>query len=194
MSKAIAICVMASWLVGCSIAPNRPTINVESTQGLRETAFADAMNFTVRGRLAVSNGDDGGSGSFVWQQQGEEVDFSLNVPLSSTQWHLVAVPGKATLGDNKGHQFTGFTAEDLLLEHTGWRVPVAQLRYWMLGLRAPGQIATLMLDGKGLPKQLQQDGWQIDYRSYMNGEPPKPNKVFAQRGKDQVRVSVRAWE
>jgi outer membrane lipoprotein LolB len=194
MSKTSLIFSVALLLAGCSITPNRSTIDVESTQSMRETALADALDFTVRGRLAVSNGDDGGSGSFVWQQQGEQVDFTLNVPLSSTQWHLVAVPGNATLSDNKDHHFAGFTAEELLLAHTGWRVPVAQLRYWMLGLRAPGQVATLSLDSNGLPKQLQQDGWQIDYRSYMDSEPRKPNKVFAQRGKDRVRVSVRAWE
>src|SRR3546814_20557851 len=43
----------------------------------REKALAGADHWVLQGRLGVSNGKDGGSGSFSWTQNGENYGFVL---------------------------------------------------------------------------------------------------------------------
>ena len=72
------------------------------------------------------------------------------------------------------------------------RVPVAQLVYWARGARAKGD-AQVRFRADGLPAEIDQDGWKVEYVDYGPGEPPLPSKVFASKGDYKVRLSIREW-
>jgi len=66
-----------------------PAVRMKGDAGLfeaqlaRERALAQADHWVLQGRLGVSNGKDGGSGSFSWTQDGEQYEFVLRGPAIS---------------------------------------------------------------------------------------------------------------
>jgi outer membrane lipoprotein LolB len=87
----------------------------------------------------------------------------------------------------------GSDADALLLEATGWRIPVTAMWAWARGARAPGA-AVLGSVAQARPATLLQQGWAIEYRGLFPGEPPLPQKVFARQGTASVRLVVEAWD
>lgn len=183
-------------LAGCSAAPRRvaaPQRELLAAQAQREALLAQRTHWRLSGRIAVSDGREGGSGKLEWVQDGERYEISLNAPVTRRSWRLVGAPGFARLDGVEGGPFHGDSAETLLAEHLGWFVPLADLAAWVQGARAPGA-AQIEFQPSGLPALIQQNGWHIQYRNFeAAGTPPMPQRVFAERGQQRVRMQVDGW-
>lgn len=165
-----------------------------AAQAQREHTLAARTEWGLVGRLAVSAGGDGGSGSLEWRQHGAEYRVTVQAPVTGKTWVL--------LGDAHGAMLEGLhpqpvgdaDAAALLRRELGWEVPIAQLGTWLRGMRADGP-SRLRFDADGLPLELVQGGWTIEYKDYDRQlAPPLPRKVFARRGDYRVRLSVQRWD
>ena len=188
---ALSVALMAA---GCAPAPTRPTIAAdEGVQQAREARLAQQANWGFRGRVALSRGNQGGNAGIRWQQRGAEYDIELIAPITGQRWRLHSQDGRFLLEGLEGGRREGVDAEALLLEATGWRIPVQAMSSGARGARAPGA-AELQVDASALPATLAQGGWAIEYRGWFPGEPALPQKVFASREGASVRLVVEAWE
>ena len=76
----------------------------------------------------------------------------------------------------------------------GWKVPVVELSSWVLGLRAAGP-AEISFREDGLPREIVQNGWTVEYRDYdATHEPPLPQRIFASLGEFKVRLAIQRWQ
>jgi len=164
-------------------------------QQQREQALAHADHWVLQGRLGVSDGKDGGSGSFSWTQNGEHYEFVLRGPaISGANFRLSGDADGALLEGLRDGPIRGADAETLMRKALGWEVPLHDLRAWVLGLRADSGPAELRFGNDGLPSLLQQDGWSVDYREWdASRKPPLPKKLFAQRKPYKVHLSIDSW-
>lgn len=186
-------------LAGCATAPPVRIMGDASllkAQAQRELELARADHWTLQGRLGVSNGKDGGSGSFSWTQNGEQYDFVLRGPsISGANFRLRGGPDGALLEGLKNGPLRGPDAEALMHKALGWNVPLRDLRAWVLGLRADSGPAEISFGTNGLPTLLQQDGWTVDYREWNSDRtPPLPKKVYANRPPYKVKLSIESWQ
>jgi outer membrane lipoprotein LolB len=186
-------------LAACATAPPVRIMgdaNLLKGQAQRERQLAQADHWTMQGRLGVSNGKDGGSGSFSWTQNGELYEFVLRGPsISGANFRLSGGPDGAVLEGLKNGPLHGPDAETLMHKALGWEVPLRDLRAWVLGLRADSGPAELRFGADRLPALLQQDGWTVDYREWdASRQPPLPKKVFADKPPYQVKLSIESWQ
>ncbi|KZC39118.1 MULTISPECIES: lipoprotein insertase outer membrane protein LolB [Rhodanobacter] len=165
-------------------------------QFAREHALARADHWELQGRLGVSNGKDGGSGSFSWTQDGAQYEFVLRGPaISGMNFRLSGGPDGALLEGVEHGPLRGPDAEALMHKALGWEVPLRDLRAWVLGLRADSGPAELSFGENRLPSLLQQDGWTVDYREWDEArQPPLPTKVFAGKPPFKVKLSIESWQ
>jgi outer membrane lipoprotein LolB len=165
-------------------------------QRVREQALAHADHWVLQGRLGVSNGKDGGSGSFRWTQDGEHYEFVLRGPaISGMNFRLSGDPDGALLEGLEQGPLHGPDAEALMRKAVGWEVPLRDLRAWVLGLRADSGPAELSFGENRLPSLLLQDGWAVDYRQWDDArQPPLPSKVFATKSPYKVKLSIESWQ
>jgi outer membrane lipoprotein LolB len=178
-----------------------PAVRMKGDAGLlnaqqaREQALAHADHWVLQGRLGVSDGKQGGSGSFSWSQDGDRYEFVMRGPaISGANFRLSGGPDGALLEGLKGGPLRGPDAEALMHKALGWEVPLRDLRAWVLGLRADSGPAELSFGTDRLPAQLQQDGWIVDYPEWDEGrQPPLPKKVFAANPPYKVRLSIDSW-
>ncbi|MEO8809600.1 MAG: lipoprotein insertase outer membrane protein LolB [Rhodanobacter sp.] len=163
-------------------------------QRIREQTLAGAEHWALQGRLGVSDGQQGGSGSFSWSQDGDRYVFVLRAPVTGKSFRLSGGADGALLEGLDGGPLRGPDAETLMRKALGWEVPLRDLRAWVLGLRAGGRPAELSFGVNRLPSLLQQDGWTVDYRAWDEArQPPLPTRVYATRLPYKVRLSIESW-
>lgn len=193
----LAAAALPLLLVACV-----PAVRIKGDAGLlhaqreREQALAQADHWILQGRLGVSDGSNGGSGSFSWTQNDDQYEFVLRGPaISGVDFRLSGGPQGALLEGLRGGALRGPDAEALMRKALGWEVPLHDLRAWVLGLRAPGVPAELSFGSDRLPSLLQQDGWTVDYREWDGSrQPPLPRKLYAERAPYKVRLSIESWQ
>ncbi len=207
-ARLLAIAIAAALLTACVAQPVRQALppaqfaTAEARQVAREDALRRQPAWSLQGRIAVSNGRNGGSGRIDWTQAGRRYDVSLSAPVTRQSWRLVGDAASAWLEGLDGGTREGPDAATLLRDATGWEIPVTALADWVRGVRAQGAdtaSATYGLDGRLL--RLEQGGWSIDYHWPLPGSDPAdraaqilPTRLDARRGEASVRLIVDRWE
>jgi outer membrane lipoprotein LolB len=162
-------------------------------QARREQALAAIPDWSLRGRLGVSDERDGGSGTLEWTQHGDAFRFSVHAPVTGKTWVLSGTPARAVLTGLRAQAIEGDDARALLERELGWQVPVTGLVHWVRGVRAPGA-AQIEFRPDGLPAAIVQHGWRIEFLDYDLGrQPPLPRRLFASSGERKVRLAIREW-
>ncbi len=185
---------LALVLAACAPVRMKGDAATLSAQQAREQALARRDHWTISARLAVSDGRHGGSGSLTWSQRGDDYDFVLRAPVTGRSFELHGGPRGAVLKGLDGGPLHGDDAQLLLARVFGWPVPLARLRYWVKGLRAPGAAGRLRFGADQLPSLLKQDGWRVEYRDWFTDlDPALPRKVFASSGDYRVRLVIEHW-
>lgn len=196
MNKPALTAACLLLLAGCTQAVRtRGNPTLLAAQAAREHTLAGVDHWTLQGRLSVSDGHDGGSGSLRWRQDGERYEFVLRGPaISGANFRLSGDAQGALLEGLKGGPLRGADAQALMRKALGWEVPLRDLRAWVLGLRADSGPAELSFGDNQLPSLLLQDGWSVDYRGWdTTHRPPLPSKVFAARPPYKVRLSIESF-
>jgi outer membrane lipoprotein LolB len=181
-------------LAACAPVRTHESPAALAAQTQREAKLQADLRWTLAAHIAVSDGRDGGSGELQWKQDETRFDFIVRAPVTGRTWRLSGDAANATLEGVEPQAFSGTDPEQLLRERVGWDVPLADLRSWVRGLRAPGARADVQYDEKNLPAVIAQSGWRIEYRDWFSDrDPPLPRKVFASRGNARVRLAIESW-
>lgn len=180
-------------VAGCAQRPARPSpAPATLTQAEREAGLSRVAAWSFEGRLAISQAGQGGNARVQWHQQGQDFDIRLSAPITGQGWRLRRQGGHATLEGMEGGARQGDDAERLLLEATGWQIPVGAMASWVRGARAVGP-SDLSYDPGGLPATLVQDGWAVEFRGWTADALPLPQKIFVRKAQASVRLVVERW-
>ena len=157
---------------------------------------AQLTQWRATGRIGVSGERGGGSGSFDWQQRANDADVQIRGPIGigSVTILLRGDPEQPQLSLQTGDQVLEADAAVAELENRlGAAVPAGRLRYWMLGLAAPGEHQWSEPDASGTVI-LRQEGWSIAYQRYSTEFGPRlPMRIQASSGAARVRIVIDRW-
>jgi outer membrane lipoprotein LolB len=182
----ICIAVIAAFIAGCASVPTRPGAPLPAD-------LADLHRWQAHGRLGISGTHSGGSGSFDWRQRGDRAEVQIRGPVGIGSVRLQLRGDDLILETSDGQHLESAAAWTELEARLGAPVPASNLRYWMLGLAAPGEHQWHEHNPTGIVT-LEQDGWRIDYQRY-SSEPGirVPVKMSATSGDAHVRIVVDRW-
>ena len=191
--RAAWLAMVAVLLVACAAPRLRPDAQRLGIQEQRERALLAERDWSLKGRMAISGPADSGSGSLDWSQQGDAFRFALSAPVSGKTWTLSGDERHAELSGLHAQPVLGSSAAEVLGRELGWKVPVAELAYWVRGMRAPGR-ADVVFAADGLPAEIRQSGWTIEFRDYeRTNQPVMPRRIFARNGDYRVRLVIQHW-
>ena len=161
----------------------------------RAVRLSELPQWTLRARLAVSDGEDGGSGSLRWVEDADGSRMDFHGALGRGAWRLAAGQGGAELELADGSRFRADTVDELLRDRLGWLIPVDSLTWWVRGLQAPGRPVSSTLGEDGTLRSLEQDGWTIEFQRYREfAGIDLPVKMTARQAQRTVKIAVREWE
>ena len=197
MKKAIVV-IACLLLAACqsAVKPSNDAGNLQR-QVEREAVLKDRKHWSLRGRMAISDGTQAGTVKMFWQQRGEQFDIEISLPISNQKYRLSSVGQRVRLESYGIATVEGDSAEEVLMQVTGWRIPFDDMQLWLRGMRS--ESATVIeFSPSGLPATFREKGWLVDYRGWNADAMPMPMKVFAStagNGKNaSVRLQVDAWE
>lgn len=200
----------AGLLAGCaSLPPPAPTRGDAAAGDAAQRARAEALgladadcaapDWTMTGRVALSNGKQGGSGRIEWTQDAGSSHLLLTAPVTRQGWRLDVDGAGATLTGVSGGPLQDTDAARLLRDATGWEIPVAALGCWLRAAAADvARFGPARIDYGAdlLPRRIEQGGWSIAYDGWKpdpSSALPMPARIDARRGNDSVRLVVDRW-
>ncbi|NOX08162.1 MAG: outer membrane lipoprotein LolB [Gammaproteobacteria bacterium] len=183
MSLFFRVFFLSLGLVACSTIPQVPPV----------TAWEplDWTQWRLQGRMALRYQDKNWNVSLRWQQYPTTYNMVLQGPLGVGTIRIDVDEQQAHLTDSDGHQQVAASAEQLLYNQTGMRLPLSRLRYWVLADYTVIKADEQTLDAQGRPVSVVQDGWIIHYKRYqvINGY-VVPRLIYLQ-GKDvELRLVI----
>jgi outer membrane lipoprotein LolB len=130
-----------------------------------------------------------------WVQTGTRAQVSLEGPLGAGAVQITSDGDSLSILNSHGDHLDSDAARADLQARLGFDPPLGSLRYWILGVPDPATPAKETVDPQQQRLQsLRQDGWQVDYSSYMpNGSRWLPSRLTVQRQGVRVRVVVDGW-
>lgn len=195
--RAFAIVMLASLASACAMQPVKQALppivgSAEANQAARAAKLATSPNWSMSGRIAVSNGKQGGSGRIEWQQDGVRYAATLSAPVTRQSWRVNGGPDGATIEGLSGGPRSGPDASVLVFDATHWRVPVDALGDWLLGLQRSGDRVHFGSDGR--VDRIEGEGWVVAYADWRTVEGVElPGRIEAVQGDAKVRLVVDGW-
>ena len=185
-------------LSGCESLPltetSAPVVDPQLAWSTNQTQLDGLEAWTLDGRISIRQEEEAWHASLRWQQIDSVYHINLFGPFGQGAAQLDGSPQSVIL-QHDGQRVQSDDAEQLLRQRLGLQVPVNGLRYWAIGLVAPGSEYTQKLDSNGRLAVLQQNGWRVRYRSY---EVVKgfmlPAKIFLDHDGLDVRLVIDQWQ
>ena len=152
--------------------------------------FAPAPAFELAGRIVVRYQDRGFSSALRWTQNSGSDEIWLTAPLGQTLAYLQADASGATLTAADQRQYRADSIESLTKSAFGWRLPVAGMRYWVLGQPAPGMtLAAVERDDANRITRFRQDDWQVAF-NYAAPGAPRPSRLAVAGADAEIRFVI----
>lgn len=189
----LAGAALALALAGCQTVPVAPAPTI--AWNVRRPALQNLERFHLAGRVAVAVGKQGFDAGIRWAQAGAVTRLALTGPLGAGGVEVTADGTDLTVVTSSGKRLGAAAARAELRDELGFEPPLASIRYWVLGVPDPAAPASVRLDSQQRLTQLTQDGWQIDYASYMPvGAEWLPRLLTLRRAGVRVRMIVERWQ
>jgi outer membrane lipoprotein LolB len=184
---------MLLLLAAC--ATTRQTPNLVSIPATawdeRVAALQQLDHWSFSGRVAVAVGTQGWQASLDWRQLGAVTEAHLAGPLGVGAIQLKLTPDGLSVNGGR----SGAEALAQLQDRLGFELPLASLRYWVLGVPAPADVSDLVRSSADRAQELRQSGWAIAYDRYLAvGGDVLPTRLVLTRDQIRVRIVVDHWD
>ncbi len=184
---------LALTLAGCQTVPVAPAPTV--AWSVRRPTLQNLDRFDLDGRVAVAVGGQGFDAGMRWVQSGAMTRLVLSGPLGAGGVEVTANGADLSVITSSGKRLGAAAARAELTDKLGFEPPLTSIRYWVLGVPDPGAPAAVRLDSRQRLTELTQEGWRIDYTSYMPvGAEWLPRLLTLRRAGVRVRMLVNGWQ
>ena len=175
-------------LAGCAMRPVTPATSA------RLPDPAQLTEWSARGRLAVAANGEGGSGTFTWEQTGPQTQLRLRGPLGAGGLDIATDGSTLRVQDATGHAVDGDAARAALEQQLGVALPLTELRYWLLGVPAPGTASTPAPPTESGTGGFDQGGWSIRLeQTTVAHDWVVPQRLSASTASVRVRLIIDEW-
>ncbi len=184
----------AVLLAACQTNPVR--IDDEAIAS-RDAELVNLKPWRALGSLVVNSKAQGVvNATFTWEASDAGFDIRLIGPLGLKTYRITEnAAGARVTGDNQ--ELTGNSAEALLLEAIGVRVPLVNMQDWVVGLQ--GEATDAQRDRQGRIRSMRVTGedqqrWEVNFQRYATVEDLELPRQILVNGTDvEIRLSIRRW-
>ena len=161
----------------------------------RRQAILALNNWKAFGRLTATSGDHAVSLMLYWRHDEDAYTIRLSEPLAAGGVEVNVTRRRASLTASDGIVVQDRRPEPLIEQQLGIKIPVANLRYWLLGRVRPDlEVDQVFIDGEGRVLYFDQARWRVEYVSYDSARSDAmPKHVYLSDGTTKIAIRVSAW-
>ncbi|MBD9423710.1 lipoprotein localization protein LolB [Pseudomonas sp. PDM15] len=189
---------LITLLAGCAGLTSRESVEGQGDpqQWQAHKAKVAALDgWQISGKVGIRAPKDSGSGTLFWLQRQDYYDIRLSGPLGRGAARLTGREGDVLLEVANQGRYQAESPEALLEEQLGWRLPVSHLFWWVRGLPAPDSKSRVTLDTDSHLASLEQDGWQLQYLSYVEQNGYRLPERIKLHGTDlDITLVIKDWQ
>lgn len=186
-------------LAGCASLPAPPTQTTATASSQQRTQrLQAAQQFSLEAKLAVQYAGKGYTARMEWQHHDQTDTMRIFSPLGQQVALIQRTAQSVMLTDQAGKQHTASDVASLTERLLGWRLPLAGLSQWVLGIPHTGSPFQANYLENGAPASLTQDEWQINYDDYrqtpLNGTVEQlPYSTRLQQQDIRLKLVIQHW-
>lgn len=161
----------------------------------QRAALEKLDRYGLNGRVAVAANGQGFSASLRYQQRVSQSDLALDGPLGIGGLRVEIDGEDIEIATSRGEKLDGQAARDELERRLGFQLPLNELRWWLLGIPAPGEASVNQDGGSGEIRDFSQGGWRVSINSRAAGLGfSLPQRLTAEREGARLKLFVTSWE
>jgi outer membrane lipoprotein LolB len=179
---ACGLAVALAMLSGCRTAP--PVVvgpGADAPWPEQRAALEKLDRYGLAGRVAVAASGQGFSANLRYAQKARAANLSLDGPLGIGGLRVDLEGERIHIATSRGETLEGPEARTELERRLGFALPLQELRWWLLGIPAPGEVA-INADTSGEIRDFTQNGWRVTINTRVPGLGfAMPQRLTAQR-------------
>jgi len=190
-----AVAGLAFILLAACHPLTKPAPRPAGSWAERQTQLQSADRWRFEGRFAISGVESGGSGGIRWKQNDSRSDVAFFGPLGTGGFEIALEGDKLRVRTSRGEALDGDEARQLIEDRLGAALPLDAMRYWLLGVPAPGSEASETLGDNQRLAALTQLGWEVRFAEYqaVAGD-LLPARVDAVHAGVKVKLRISRWQ
>lgn len=149
-------------------------------------------HWELQGRIGFVSEHESGSASLYWMQDRDRYEIKIVAPLGMGSLVVTGDKNGAVLQSSDGEMLHAEDAQWLVWQGTGWVIPMASLRYWILGL--PLENEKYQLSKSGYVSNIKSDAWQVDYQRYQAVQGYElPRNLHIYNPELNIKLVIKNW-
>ncbi|MBZ9610122.1 lipoprotein insertase outer membrane protein LolB [Rheinheimera maricola] len=189
--------VLLIVLNGCSLLQRADSQQTPLNSTMREQKIQAMQQFELQASVGIKTPADSVSGNLRWQQHNSS---HYNARLSNVGISLFELTDTAqgSAITIKGETYRAVDTSTLLLQLSGWSMPLNDMPLWLRGLPgskgrdvqrdAEGRVTGFNLtDSTGIV-------WQLQYQSFFPDSLALPKRLLLQSDDSQIKIVIRSWQ
>jgi outer membrane lipoprotein LolB len=182
---------------GCKTVPPGAVVGpgAEAPWPEQRAALERLDRYALNGRVAVAAQGQGFSASLRFQQEPRRSNLALDGPLGIGGLRVELEGEGVKITTSRGEMLDGELARGELERRLGFELPLAELRWWLLGIPAPGEVSINQDAGSGEIHDFTQNGWRVSINSRAAGLGfALPLRLTAEREGARLKLLVENWQ
>ncbi len=192
-----AVLVALGLLAGCRTAPPAVIVGpgADAPWPEQRAALEKLERYSLNRREAVAANAQGLSPSLRYQQLPRSSNLALDGPLGIGGLRVVLEGEELEIATSRGEKLDGDAARAELERRLGVALPLGELRWWLLGIPAPGDATVNQDGGTGEIPDFIQAGWRVSINSRAAGLGfSLPQRLTAEREGARLKLLVERWQ
>lgn len=182
--------VALAVLAGCAPVSRRPVVLGTETA---QRKLMELPHWQMVGRVAVQANTEGWNAHVHWEHDHHQDRIRLSGPFSQGAVSIVLQSDSIYINEGNGVVRSSRDPDSLLRERLGFAVPLSHLRYWMLGLPAPGEVSSVSADYT-TGRAFSQQGWHLSFERFNRvNEFDLPQKISVKGGDLKLKLIADEW-
>jgi outer membrane lipoprotein LolB len=194
---AATVAALALLTAGCRTLPPSAQVGpgADAPWPEQRAALQKIERYGLNGRVAVAAQGQGFSASLRYQQQSRHSNLALDGPLGIGGLRVEIEGDDIAIATSRGDKLDGQAARDELERRLGFQLPLTELRWWLLGIPAPGEASVNEDEGTGEIHDFTQNGWRVSINSRAAGLGfALPQRLTAEREGARLKLLVENWQ
>jgi len=160
----------------------------------QRAALEKLDRYGLSGRVAVAAQGQGFSASLRYEQQPSGSNLALDGPLGIGGLRVELEGEDIAIATSRGEKLDGEAARGELERRLGFQLPLTEMRWWLLGIPAPGEAIVNQDGASGEIRDFTQNGWRVSINSRAAGLGfALPQRLTAEREGARLKLLVERW-